>query len=68
MRRGGNTFMFKAEASKERRLRKGFWKTPAMDAEYIQELVEDQLQFKAKTAAAAASTLGASTTVPLLTL
>ena len=68
MRRGGNTFLFKTGASKERRLRKGFWKTPAMDAEYIQELLEDQLQFKAKTAAAAASTLGASTAVPLLTL
>ena len=39
-----------------------------MDAEYIQELIEDQLSFKAKTAQAAASAVGVHPDVPQLSL
>ena len=48
MRRGGNSALWRAGASKERRLKAGNWATESMDDEYLQSSIDDDLQFSAQ--------------------
>ena len=45
MRRGGNTALWKAGSTKEQRMRIAGWKSPAIDEEYIQTSLEEDLEF-----------------------
>ena len=45
LRRGGNTALWKAGATKVQRLQAGAWATPEMDDEYLQRSVELDIEF-----------------------